>query len=192
MAEREFSRRSVLTTGVWVAGALATGGLTALLTRRATAEPMLWQIDPTRCINCGNCQTKCVLQPSAVRCAHLTPICGYCDICRGFLKADYDSQDSGAENELCPRNAIRRRLVAAPYYEYTIDEARCIGCGKCCKGCAAFGNASLMLQIRHSICVNCNQCAIAAACPARAVVRVPASCGSLMHRKAGGDDEVKK
>jgi electron transport complex protein RnfB len=42
------------------------------------------------------------------------------------------------------------------------------------KGCQAFGNGSLYLQVRHDRCLNCNECSIAARCPADAFVRIPA------------------
>ncbi|HQC51652.1 MAG TPA: 4Fe-4S binding protein, partial [Lentisphaeria bacterium] len=61
-----------------------------------------------------------------------------------------------------------------PYFEYKINEELCIGCGKCVKGCASFGNGSLFLQVRHNLCLNCNQCQIALVCPAHAFVKVPA------------------
>jgi electron transport complex protein RnfB len=61
------------------------------------------------------------------------------------------------------------------FLEYTIDEPLCIGCAKCVKGCGAFGNGSLQLQVRHDRCVNCNECAIARDCPADAFSRVPAN-----------------
>jgi len=74
-----------------------------------------------------------------------------------------------------PTGAIRRRFVESPYFEYTIDEPACIGCGLCVKGCTNFGNGSLYLQIRHDRCVDCNACRIAEVCPSGAIVRVPAS-----------------
>jgi electron transport complex protein RnfB len=76
---------------------------------------------------------------------------------------------------LCPTGAITRKYIVYPYYEYVVDGDKCIGCAKCVKGCESYGNSSLFLQVRHDICVNCNECAIAAACPADAFVRVPAS-----------------
>jgi electron transport complex protein RnfB len=82
---------------------------------------------------------------------------------------------TAAENQLCPTNAIKRRFIEDPFFEYTIDEPLCIGCGKCVKGCGAFGNGSLQLQVRHDRCVNCNQCSIASKCPADAFSRVPAT-----------------
>ena len=60
-------------------------------------------------------------------------------------------------------------------HEYTIDEPLCIGCAKCVKGCNAFGNGSLFLQVRHDRCLNCNECSIAAACPSQAYKRVPSN-----------------
>jgi len=51
-----------------------------------------------------------------------------------------------------PDGAIKRAYVEDPYFEYTIDERLCIGCGKCVKGCNAFGNGSLQLQVRHDRC----------------------------------------
>jgi electron transport complex protein RnfB len=38
-----------------------------------------------------------------------------------------------------------------------------------------FGNGSLYLQVKHNLCVHCNECAIATACPSDAFRRVPAS-----------------
>ncbi len=83
--------------------------------------------------------------------------------------------NTGAENQHCPTGAIKRAFVEDPYYEYTIDEELCIGCAVCVKGCAAFGNGSLFLQVRHDRCLNCNECSIAKGCPSQAYTRVPAS-----------------
>jgi len=156
-------------------GALvAAGGLGALTLRGKTAATeTVWQIDPETCTECGLCATECVITPSAVKCVHAYAQCGYCELCFGFFEDDPNSLDTAAENQRCPTGAIKRSFVEDPYYEYVIDEPLCIGCGKCVKGCNAFGNGSLFLQVRHDRCLNCNQCAIAAACPAQAFVRVP-------------------
>ena len=102
-------------------------------------------------------------------------MCGYCDLCSGYLQPGAKSRDTGAESQLCPSGAIKRTFVEEPYFEYTIDEDLCIGCGKCVKGCNSFGNGSLYLQVRHDLCLNCNECSIARSCPSRAWKRVPAS-----------------
>ena len=178
------SRRSVLKIafrGGFLAG---LGGLVGFLSRRVTASEELWQIDPEICIACGNCATHCVLEESAAKCVHAYAVCGYCQICFGFFGPEPADINEGAENELCPTGAIKRTFVEDPYYEYTIDESLCIGCGKCVKGCNAFGNGSLFLQVRHDRCVDCNECSIAAACPSGAFKRVPANKPYLLKKVA--------
>ncbi len=139
------------------------------------SEQMLWQLDPNKCTQCGRCSTHCVLNPSAVKCLNQFNICGYCDLCFGYLQPGSRNRDTGAENQLCPTAAIKRTYIEDPYYEYIIDEESCIGCAKCVKACLVFGNASFYLQIRQDICINCNECSIAKACPSDAFSKVPAS-----------------
>jgi electron transport complex protein RnfB len=127
----------------------------------------------------------CVLTPSAVKCVHAYDVCGYCDLCGGYHQPTVKVTDTAAENRLCPTNAIRRTFVEDPYYEYSIVEGLCIGCGKCVKGCGSFGNGSLFLQVRHDRCVNCNDCSIARVCPAGAYRRVPASRPYLLRGAQG-------
>ena len=108
----------------------------------------VWQIDPEKCTACGKCATECVLEESAVKCVHSYAICGYCDLCTGYFEPDPNDRNTGAENQLCPLGAIERHFIEEPYYEYSIIEPLCIGCAKCVKGCNAFGNGSLHLQVR--------------------------------------------
>jgi len=139
------------------------------------SDGYVWQLDPEKCTQCGRCATHCVLELSAVKCFHSYSMCGYCDLCGGYLRPDAKGRTTGAENQLCPTAAIRRKFIEDPYFQYTIDEKLCVGCGKCVKGCGMFGNGSLYLQVKHDLCVNCNECAIARACPSDAFRRVPAS-----------------
>lgn len=169
------TRREVLADGVRLAGLAAASGALGSLATRADAKELVWQIDPYKCIQCGRCATTCVLTPSAVKCVHAHEICGYCKLCFGFFRDKRSGNLSTAENARCPTDAIKRTFLENPYYEMTIDEPLCIGCGVCVKGCETFGNGSLFLQIRHDRCVGCNQCSIATNCPADAVSRVPAS-----------------
>jgi Na+-translocating ferredoxin:NAD+ oxidoreductase subunit B len=171
-------RRRFLSRGAWAVGALGVGGLgLGLAAGRAQERQYVWQLDPDKCISCGNCQTHCVLDESAVKAVQCFQLCGFCDICTGYFPTDQFELDTAAENHLCPTNAIRRRFVeeqaGVRYFEYTVDESLCVGCGKCVKGCALM-NGSLYLQVRHDRCLNCNECAIAVACPADAYRRVPA------------------
>jgi len=170
----DLSRRRFVRDALGGVGFAAVGAVAGGLIRRFRKGETLWQIDPYVCVACGNCATRCVLEESAVKCTHQYPICGYCKICFGFFNPEPVSITESAENQLCPMGALKRRFVEDPYYEYTIDEALCNGCGKCVKGCNAFGNGSLFLQVRHDRCVNCNECSIAAACPSGAFKRVPA------------------
>lgn len=174
------TRRGFLKETARLAALALLGGAGVLLARRRAEARTVWQLDPQKCIQCGRCATNCVLGPSAVKCVHTFAMCGYCQLCTGFFEPQPNALDTAAENQLCPVGAIKRRFVEDPYYEYTIDEALCIGCGKCVKGCTTFGNGSLHLQVKHDRCVDCNECSIATACPAQAFRRVPAARPYLM------------
>jgi electron transport complex protein RnfB len=173
--DRKKTRREFLADGVRAGAALAAGGVLVSLARGAKAEQTVWQIDPMKCVQCGNCATNCVLTPSAAKCMRAYALCGYCKLCFGLFRDKRSGDTVTAENNRCPVDAIKRNPVEDPYYEMSIDESLCIGCAKCVKGCNLFGNGSMFMQIRHDRCVNCNQCAIAASCPSQAVHRVPAS-----------------
>lgn len=177
------TRREFLKSLLCGAGLFGLGGGTGLVAWRARQDGFRWQIDPAKCTACGNCATYCVLEPSAVKCIHAYEMCGYCKLCFGYFDLEPISFDTAAENQLCPTGAIKRSFIEDPYYEYTIDEELCIGCGKCVKGCNSFGNGSLFLQVCHDRCVNCNECSIAVACPAGAFVRVPASSPYILKGK---------
>jgi Na+-translocating ferredoxin:NAD+ oxidoreductase subunit B len=144
------------------------------LSKKIFASKYVWQIDPFKCTQCGQCKTHCVKTPSAVKCTHAFVMCGYCDLCGGYLRQGVKTISTGAENQMCPVGAINRSFVEEPYFEYTIDKELCDACGKCVKGCSDFGNGSLYLQIMHDLCDNCNDCAIARSCPSQAISRVPA------------------
>ena len=184
MAESKdgITRRQLLRNSCFGGCLVGLGGLGGYLAGRTRAGSTLWQIDPYTCIACGNCATYCVLEESAVKCVQLYEMCGYCDYCPGYHEPGARALDTGAESELCPTGAITRQFVDEPYFQYDVDESLCNGCGKCVKGCAAFGNGSLFLQVRHDRCLNCNECSIAAACPSGAFKRVPADEPYLLKR----------
>jgi electron transport complex protein RnfB len=168
------TRRQFLVKGSRLSAWVAVTGGAALVVAEASAKETVWQIDPQVCVACGNCAVHCVREHSAVRCVQVYEMCGYCDLCTAFFSLDHTDRTSGAENQLCPTGAVIRRPEGYPFFEYSIDERLCIGCGKCVKGCVDFGNGSLYLQIRHDQCLNCNECAIARHCPSGAVRRVDA------------------
>ncbi len=163
------------------------GGMGGLIARNVRAAgAMVWQIDPEKCTMCGKCATECVLDRSAVRCRNAFDICGYCNLCTGYFGAQPAAINEGAENQICPTGAIVRKYVEEPYFEYTIDPAKCIGCAKCVKDCMQYGNGALYLQIDQGECVGCNQCSIAKACPAGAISRVPADRPYIARRRPQG------
>lgn len=166
------------------AGLLALGAGGFLFSKRSRGwkdtSRFVWQIDPNKCSQCGACATECVIAPSAVKCVHVFSRCGYCDLCGGYFQPDARTLDTSAQNALCPTGAIKREFIESPYYEYTIDEKLCVACGKCVKGCQSFGNGSLILQVRHDLCLNCDECAIAAACPESAFNKVPAASPTIL------------
>ncbi len=167
------SRRNFLKTGIQTLAGIGAGMIAVILGSKESVE-YVWQLDPDVCVQCGKCATHCVLPQSAVKVVHAHAMCGYCDLCSGYLVPGARSRDTGAENQMCPTGAIERKFIEDPYFEYNINEELCIGCGKCVKGCGDFGNGSLYLQVRHDRCVNCNECSIARACPSQAFRRVPA------------------
>jgi electron transport complex protein RnfB len=168
------SRREFLNSGVRLSMAIGLGGIAGSLLGNSTFDDMVWQLDATKCVQCGQCATHCVLSPSAVKCMHVFDMCGYCDLCGGYFRPGSKDLSTAAENQLCPTAAIDRKYIEDPYFEYHIDEDLCIGCGKCVKGCGSFGNGSMQLQVNHELCVNCNECSIARVCPVDAFKRVPA------------------
>jgi electron transport complex protein RnfB len=181
------SRRDFIAEGARWAAVISLGGALATLCARTARGAAHWQIDPDKCTQCGKCATQCVLTPSAAKCTHAFGLCGYCDLCTGFFQAEPNALNTGAENQLCPTGALRRRYVEDPYFEYTIDADLCLGCAKCVKGCSTFGNGSLQLQIDQQRCAHCNRCSIAAQCPGKAISRVPADRPYLLKTRTRND-----
>lgn len=186
------TRREVLGHAARGAALLGLGGLAAYLARRGTPEGA-WRIDTQRCVNsrlgalgieaCDKCATTCVLALSAVRAVNDHARCGRCYICPAYFDVrSAVGRDGLPSQKLCPRDAIERKPIgyvdpedpANNYYEYVIDETRCNGCGQCVLACKEpAGLSSIRLEVRHNLCLDCNRCAIAIACPDEAYVREP-------------------
>ncbi len=173
MLNEKIDRREFINKTARISLLIGIAGISGFASFKSLSGQTVWQLDPTKCKQCGRCATSCVKSLSAVKCVHVHAMCGYCNLCGGYFKPGVKDLNTGAENQLCPTNAILRKYVENPYFQYDIDEDLCIGCGKCVKGCGSFGNGSLQLQIRHNLCDNCNECAIARDCPADAFSLVP-------------------
>ena len=185
--DKIINRREFVKKGLGTAAGVSLAGVAGVLSFNSTTEELVWQLDPSICVQCEKCSTSCVLHESAVKCVHSYSMCGYCDLCSGYLQPGAKSRDTGAESQLCPTGALKRTYVEDPYFEYVIDEELCIGCAKCVKGCGSFGNGSLYLQVKHDRCVNCNVCSISRVCSSQAFTRVPASKPYILR-----GDEIKK
>ena len=182
MSEKS-SRREFFDRSFRIVGIVGLGGAAALLTRR-TARSSVFQVDPSKCIGCDLCRTSCVLSHSAVKAVNEFTKCGYCQLCPAYFDVTSMPDEKGLPTgKTCPQDALKRRVVGKVdeedpnnnYYEYTIDESLCDGCGKCVKACKPpAGNGSLHLQIRYNRCDECDACAIQRVCPQSAIVRVPA------------------
>jgi electron transport complex protein RnfB len=192
--EGKTDRRQFIGDSARIIGALGFCGLGGWLALgKSREENLVWQIDPDKCIACGNCETHCVLDQSAVKAVQCFTLCGYCDVCTGYFPTKDYVLDTGAENQLCPTGAIRRTFIEEQggqrFFEYTIDESLCIACGKCVAGCELM-NGSLYLQVRHDRCLNCNECSIAVACPSQAFVRLSADAPNLLKKIARDAEEA--
>ena len=186
------TRRDVLGHAVRGAALLGLGGAATYLGLKARAEGA-WQLDAERCVNsrlgavgvdvCDRCATTCVLPLSAVRAVNDHSKCGRCYICPAYFEIKSAVDEHGLPSQkLCPRDALKRTPIgeidpddpANNFYEYTIDEKLCNGCGKCVMGCKEpAGLSSIRLEVRYNLCVACNRCSIAIACPDQAYERTP-------------------
>ena len=180
MSEKS-TRRQFIDRSCRILGFAAIGGAAGLLTRRVSGNAV-YQVDPFKCTACDLCRTSCVLSLSAVKAVNQFDKCGYCMLCPAYFDVKSAPNERGVPSgKVCPQDALKRRVVGKVdeedpnnnYYEYTIDEALCDGCGKCVKACKPpMGNGSLRLEIRYTRCVECNECTIQIACPDRAIVRI--------------------
>jgi len=187
----KLTRREVLghaARGAALVGLVGTAGILSLKSLKTYA----WTINPSTCINsklgevgvevCELCATDCVLALSAVRAVNEFSACGRCYVCPSYFKITSAVGPDGLPSEkVCPRDAIKREAIgwidpddpANNFYEYTIDETKCNGCGRCvleCKEPAGLG--SIRLEVRHNVCLDCNRCTIASACPEDAYERL--------------------
>jgi len=188
--EQQPTRRDVLKMAARGTGIVALGGVAVYLAAR-TGPDGTWQIVPSKCIDirlrttgvevCDLCSVSCVLPLSAVRAVNEYKKCGRCCICPAYYDVTSAVGPDGLPSrKLCPRDAIERKAIGHVdpddplnnFYEYVIDETKCNGCGRCVMGCKEpAGLGSIRLEVRNDLCLDCNRCSIAIACPHDALVR---------------------
>lgn len=179
-------RRNYLRLGGQLFGAAALGAAAARIFSPpkedaefiAQGRRFAWQIDPEKCLYCGICETACVRKPSAVKALNDQKKCSNCVVCYGHIS------DSHIESEridsdgarVCPYDAVDRENFSGGVdgmFLYAHNQANCVGCAKCVKRCNEHGTKSMFLVIRPDLCLGCNECAIAVACPHDAIERIP-------------------
>jgi electron transport complex protein RnfB len=187
----ESSRRQMMGKLARGAAVLGIGSTVGFLVKKAEGQ-IVWQVDSAKCLNsklgevgvkvCDLCLKECVVSQSAVRAVNEFSKCGRCCICPSYFNVTSAVNKEGLPSEkLCPRDAISRKPIgevdpsdpANNFYEYVIDEKKCDGCGKCVMACKEpTGLGSIVLRVRHDLCINCNACSISTACPKDAVVQM--------------------
>ena len=128
-----------------------------------------WGINNEDCVGCGGCATTCVLPKSAVIAVMNDEICAHRADCPAFFKGGKIREDREYDN--CPTGALIRTDNGDGTFNYSIDEDKCIGCGKCTKLCQRKGEGALTLVIDGDKCVDCDLCQISVQCPTDAVNR---------------------
>jgi electron transport complex protein RnfB len=187
----KYSRREMLGHAARGTVLLGLGGTAAVLSIKAH-KTYAWVIDAEKCVNsklgvlgvnvCELCASECVITLSAVRAVNEFSQCGRCYICPAYFKITSAVGPDGLPSEkVCPTDAIQREAIgwidpddpANNFYDYTIDERLCNGCGRCVMECKEpAGLSSIRLEVRHNVCLDCNRCSIAQACPEEAYDRL--------------------
>jgi Na+-translocating ferredoxin:NAD+ oxidoreductase subunit B len=195
MSEKS-SRREFIDRSFRIVGLVGIAGTAGVLVRRA-ASNTVFQVDPSKCVACDLCRTSCVLSHSAVKAVNVFNECGYCQLCPAYFDVTSQPDEMGLPTgKVCPQDALKRHVVGKidkedpnnNYYEYTVDESLCDGCGKCVKACKPpAGNGALHLEVRYSRCLECDACSIQIACPESAIVRLPSP--GLSPKKSHGESE---
>ena len=197
-SRRDFIRIAGQVSCVGVLGGIAYRVFTGVSADAEFDQPTTryaWQINNEKCTFCSICESACVRKPSAVKAVNDQKKCSFCVICYGHItNKTIDSDKVNSDGiRVCPQDAVLRRNYSGGldgYYIYSIDDERCDGCGKCAKFCNEYGTKSMFLIIRPDLCLGCNRCAIAEACPEKAVERIPIASEDDFRGEYGLDDNI--
>ncbi len=93
---KQVPRREFFRVGARGVALAAVVGGTGYLATRSREARYVWQLDPSKCTQCGKCATNCVLKPSAVKCVHAFAMCGYCELCTGYFEPEPNALTTAA------------------------------------------------------------------------------------------------
>lgn len=162
-------RRDFLKIATQAVSGVALFGSAGFLLKESR-DGNLPEIDAEKCKGCGQCASSCIFTPSAVKCYNIDEICSNCTACYGY-HSDTNAEPIDKSGLICPENAIIRESRPEELgggFTYTIDQKKCIGCGKCVRLCWKHGSKSMRLVVDHTICRRCNKCQIANVCDGEA------------------------
>jgi len=60
---KSMERRRFLRNGMQMALAVSLGGIAGVSFLKSSANDLVWQIDPFKCVQCGRCADECVMTP---------------------------------------------------------------------------------------------------------------------------------
>ncbi len=175
-------RRNFIKKGIEALGVMTVASIGGIALTRSVNGETVWQIDPEKCSLCGKCATLCVLNPSAVKCVIDYKLCEGKKDNPAYFKRGVKEFVDNPENRVCPSGALKRKKINDNYYEYSVDESLCIGCGKCGLQSRKKGTGAMYLQIKHNKCVHCNECAIDVGCPEHAIKRISSKQAYLLKK----------
>lgn len=180
----KIDRRKFLVYAGRTACALAIGGVATRVIgahlsedNQAPRSRYVWAIDDQKCTACGICETACVRKPSAVKAVNDQKKCSFCVVCHGHISNTRVPIERIMSDgiRICKHDAVIRTSFTGTYdgyFKYEIDDRKCTGCGDCVRRCNEHGSHSMFLIIRPDLCLNCNNCTIAAKCPEKAIQKV--------------------
>lgn len=124
----------------------------------------IYKINNQNCIACGSCASACIRQGvPAIQAVNYYKKCGFCKICCAYF-ADIENPFKEPVSLVCKSKAFIRKYILENRYKYTVDTAKCCGCGACVRLCRDGGKRSLKLYVNQSICLHCVTCSAQKAC----------------------------
>ena len=91
--DKKIKRRDFINTGIRLGIGAGLGAIAIGLTTRSVSGETIWQLDPSKCVQCGNCANILCIADISGKCVHVTDMCGYCDLCSGYLRSRHQGPE---------------------------------------------------------------------------------------------------